>query len=207
MVGLRICLLGDLQVDRGGRPLGLPASKRTRALLGYTLPESKQNFLVSVTAGDSAGTDRFSAYRLGGFLPLAAEFPLSLPGYYYQELSATRFAILNANYSVPLDPQKRFAITAVASTSIMEYLPGLQQPGHLNSGVGGGLSYNSTSGAWKLLLDYGYGFNAIRDNGRGASTVGMLVQINLERTHPQYVVPGNDTGVIRGLENFVHSFY
>ena len=30
--------------------------------------------------------DRFSTCRLGGLLPLASEFPLSLPGYYYQEI-------------------------------------------------------------------------------------------------------------------------
>ncbi|HUK66553.1 MAG TPA: AAA family ATPase [Anaeromyxobacteraceae bacterium] len=32
---LRVCVLGDLQVLRDGRALGLPPSRRTRALLGY----------------------------------------------------------------------------------------------------------------------------------------------------------------------------
>ncbi|HWF20271.1 MAG TPA: hypothetical protein VG754_13460 [Verrucomicrobiae bacterium] len=178
-----------------------------RALLAYTLPESKQNFLVSVTAGDSIQADRFSAYRIGGFLPLAAEFPLSLPGYFYQELSATRFALFNVNYTVPIDAEKRFAFTAIASTAIMEYLPGLEQPGHWNSGVGGGLSYHSHSDAWRVLVDYGYGFNAIRDNGRGGQTIGILLQINLERTHPQYVVPGSGSGILRGLGDFTHSIF
>ncbi|HWI57845.1 MAG TPA: hypothetical protein VNZ22_11510, partial [Bacillota bacterium] len=57
-----------------------------RALLAYTLPKCKHTFAVSLTAGTSADPDRFSAYRLGGFLPLSAEFPLSLPGYYFQEI-------------------------------------------------------------------------------------------------------------------------
>lgn len=179
----------------------------TRALFAYTLPESKQNFMVSITAGTSASADRFSAYRLGGFLPLASEFPLILPGYFYQELSATRFALLNGNYSVPLDPAKRFALNIVGSTAEIQYLPGLEQPGHLNSGVGGGLSYRSTSGAWQVMLDYGYGFNAIRDSGRGAQTIGILVQINLERTKSGYQVPGEEGGVLRGLGNFMHSIY
>ncbi len=176
-----------------------------RALLAYTFPDSKQNFLVNLTVGTSANADRFSAYRLGGFLPLASEFPLSLPGYFYQELSATRFALLNANYSVPLDPAKRFALTAVASTAVMSYLPGLEQPGNWNSGVGGGISYHSTSDAWQVLLDYGYGFNAIRTHGRGAQSVGLLVQINLERTHSQYYNPNGNTGILRGFSNFMHS--
>jgi hypothetical protein len=178
----------------------------TRALMAYTF-ESKQNFMVSLTAGESANADRFSAYRLGGFLPLASEFPLSLPGYYYQELSATRFALLNANYSVPLDPDKRFHLNFVGSTAVIQYLPGLEQPGHWNSGVGGALSYKSTSGAWQVMLDYGYGFNAIRTHGRGAQSVGILVQINLERAKSRYFVPGEDSGILRGLGNFMHSIY
>ena len=52
--------------------------------------------------------DRFSAYRLGGFLPLVAEFPLSLPGYYFQEISARQFVLLNASYLLPLDAEKRW---------------------------------------------------------------------------------------------------
>jgi hypothetical protein len=178
-----------------------------RALFAYTLPESKQHFMVSVTGGASADTDRFSAYRLGGFLPLASEFPLTLPGYFYQEFSATRFVLVNANYSIPLDPDKRFALNFVASTADMSYLPGLEQPETWNSGVGGGLTYHSKSGAWDVLLDYGYGFNAIRDNGRGASTIGILVQINLERTKSGYYNPNSsDNGILRGFNNFMHSF-
>jgi hypothetical protein len=177
-----------------------------RALLDYTF-ESKQSFQVSITAGDTAKADRFSAYRLGGFLPLAAEFPLSLPGYFYQELSATRFALFNASYSVPIDPQKRFAVMGIASGALVQYLPGLEQPGHWNSGVGAGISYHSSSGAWQILVDYGYGFQAIRDSGRGGQTVGLLFQLNLERTHPQYVVPGADSGILRGLGNFSRSIF
>jgi hypothetical protein len=178
-----------------------------RALFAYTLPESKQNFLISFTAGTSANADRFSAYRIGGFLPLASEFPLTLPGYFYQEFSATRFVLINANYSIPLDPNKRFAITFVGSTSDMSYLPGLEQSGTWNSGVGGGLAYHSKSDAWHVLLDYGYGFDAIRTHGRGAQSIGILVQINLERTKSGYYNPNNsDNGIIRGFNNFMHSF-
>jgi hypothetical protein len=179
----------------------------TRALLAYTLPDSKQNFLVSLTAGSSVNADRFSAYRIGGFLPLASEFPLTLPGYYYQELSASRFALFNANYSVPLDPAKRFAVTAVFSTAYMDYLPGLEQPGNWNSGIGGGLGYHSTSDAWQILLDYGYGFDAIRAHGRGAQSIGILVQINLEHTKSKYYNPNENNEILRGFSNFLHSIY
>ena len=63
------------------------------ALLAYTLPELKHSFYLSLTAGTSINADRFSAYRLGSLLPLVSEFPLSLPGYYYQEISAQEFVL------------------------------------------------------------------------------------------------------------------
>ncbi|HXE42796.1 MAG TPA: hypothetical protein VN516_07205, partial [Candidatus Baltobacteraceae bacterium] len=70
----------------------------TEAALSYTLPKTRQNIYLRLTAGSSVHADRFSAYRLGGFLPLIAEYPLSLPGYYYQEISAAQFVLLNLNY-------------------------------------------------------------------------------------------------------------
>jgi hypothetical protein len=176
-----------------------------RALFAYTLANSNANFMVSVTAGGSEHADRFSTYRLGGLLPLASEFPLSLPGYYYQEISAARFALLNGNFAVPLDPRNRWSINAVGSVATVDYLPGLEQPGHLHSGVGGGVTYRSTSGAWQIMLDYGYGFQAIRDRGQGAQSVGLLLQFNLVPAENQYYNPG-DSIFLRGLQGFLHSF-
>jgi hypothetical protein len=175
-----------------------------RALFAYTL-KTKVNFMVSVTAGDSADADRFSAYRLGGLLPLASEFPLILPGYYYQEISANRFILLNGNVSVPLDEKKRWAINAVGSVAGVNYLPGLEQPGHLQSGVGGGVTYRSTSGAWQIMLDYGYGFQAIRDRGQGAQSVGLLLQFNFNHSTSDYYNPG-DSIFLRGMDRFLQSF-
>jgi len=63
------------------------------AALTYTLPKSQQNLSVRLIAGSSLDADRFSAYRLGGFLPLGSEFPLSVPGDCYQEISARQFAL------------------------------------------------------------------------------------------------------------------
>ncbi len=177
-----------------------------RLLFAYTLPASKQTFLVSITAGDSAGADRFSAYRLGGNLPLGAEFPLTIPGYYYQELSATRFALINGTYAFPLDAKKRWSLTATGSAAVMEYLPGLEQAGNWNSGVGGGLGYHSTSDTWRIMLDCGYGFDAIRSHGRGAESVGLLFQINLEGTKGAFGNPPINNGILRGLQGIIHGF-
>jgi hypothetical protein len=170
-----------------------------RALLAYTLPEWKHNFYVSLTLGTSIDADRFSAYRLGGVLPLAAEFPLTLPGYYYQEISASDFALLGLNYSFPLDRADRWAINAIATAAAVHYIHGLEQPGNWHSGVGGGIRYRSPSNAWQLVLGYAYGIEARRESGRGAHSVGMLLQFDLDRAHVGLFEPGENPIRSRGL--------
>ncbi len=152
----------------------------TRAMLIYTLPELKHNFSVSVTAGTSANADRLSAYRLGGALPLVSEFPLTLPGYYFQEISASRFVLVSGQYSVPIKKDSRWGFMVNGSTAFVDYLKGLEQPGDVHSGVGGGIVFRSKSEAWHIVLGYGYGIDAIRSGGRGAHTVGILLQYDLE---------------------------
>ena len=177
-----------------------------RALLAYTLPESGHQFQVSLTAGVSADADRFSAYRIGGVLPLASEFPLTVPGYFYQELSATRFVLLNVSYSLPLDARKRWELTVQATTAGLNYLPGVEQPNNWNSGVGGGITYRSSSGAWQVFAGYSYGVNAIRDTGEGSHSIGFLVQLDLEHARSAFYDPGSATGQSRGLDRFLHIF-
>jgi len=151
-----------------------------RALLAYTLPELKHNFSVSLTAGTSIDADRFSAYRLGGALPLVSEFPLTLPGYYFQELSAARFVLLSGQYALPLDRSKQWGLMFSAATATMDHLVGLENPGQWNSGVGAGVVFRSKSEAWHVVLGYAYGIDAIRSGGRGAHSIGILIQYDLE---------------------------
>jgi hypothetical protein len=113
---------------------------------------------------------------LGSVLPLISEYPLSLPGYYYQEISAREFVLASGNYLIPLDKKQRWNFDVLASTAVVNYLPGTEQPGNWNTGVGGGLLYNSPS--WKIMVGYGYGVNAIRSHGRGAQSIGVLLQFD-----------------------------
>ena len=161
----------------------------SEAALAYTLPKSQQSFYVRLTAGTSADADHFSAYRLGGFLPLVSEFPLSLPGYYFQEISARQFVLFNANYLLPLDPAKLWSLDLNASTAVVDYLPGEGQPGNTLTGVGGGILYHTPSQRLKLMLTYAYGIDAIRDHGRGASSIGVLMQIDLGRRNSEKFSP------------------
>ncbi len=159
-----------------------------RALFIYTLPKLKHNFGISFTTGSSINTDRFSAYRLGGLLPLASEFPLTLPGYYYQELSARNFQLLSGQYSLPLDPKQHWILTATAAEAHVTYLEGLAQPRQWHSGVGLGLGYRSKSGTFQFFGGYSYAFQAMRDNGHGGHSIGVLCQIDLEaHRRPQAV--------------------
>ena len=149
-----------------------------RALAAYTLPESRHRFEVSLTAGTSAGTDRLTAYRLGGSLPLAAEFPLTLPGYYLQELTLQKLALASGTYSLPLGDH--WELVTFASTAVVDFFPGFEQGSHWQSGVGSSIGYHSTSGKWHVLAGYGYGFNAIRGDRTGAQNVSILMQYDLE---------------------------
>jgi hypothetical protein len=167
------------------------------AYLAYTLPESQHSFSLNLTAGTSLGADRLSAYRLGGFLPLVAEYPLWLPGYYYQELSARQFVLINGNYMFPLDHHHRWNVIATAATAWVDYLPGLSQPGNWNSGLGAGVFY--TSPTWRVLVGYGYGVDAIRSDGRGAHSIGFLLQFDLSHAKEAFLKTPS-TGGWQGLQ-------
>ncbi len=144
--------------------------------LVYTLPDSGHSFQVGLSAGTSINADRFSAYRLGALLPLISEYPLSLPGYYYQEISADQFVLLSANYLFPLEHSRHLFLDVNAATAVVDYLPGLDQPGNSQSGVGAGLLYSRDS--WKVMVGYAYGVDAIRSHGRGANSISVLFQLD-----------------------------
>ncbi len=171
----------------------------TRALLTYTLPEKEHHFSLSLTAGASTRTDRFSAYRLGGFLPLVAEFPLNIPGYYAQEITAQEFALANGFYSIPLDSEKRWFLALMVGSANVNYLQGFEQAGHWHTGAGGGIRYRSRNKAWQVALGYGYGFNALRKASKGAHSVGILLQYDFDLGQPLFD-PGIPPGQWRGLD-------
>ena len=173
------------------------------ALLAYTFPKSEQNLYLNLTAGTSVDADRFSAYRLGELLPFTSEFPLSLPGYYYQEISARQFVLLGGNYILPLDKRHRWNFDLTIATAFVDYLPGLDQPGNRLSGVGGGILYKTSS--FKVMAGYAYGVDAIRKNERGANSVGVLMQLDLERARTAVLNP-EQPGRWRGWQRILGVF-
>jgi len=148
--------------------------------LNYSWTNSGQRVSFALTAGGSTDSDRFSAWRLGGVLPLVAEFPLTIPGYYYEELTATRFVHLHAAYDVPLDQAHRFKFQLEAATAHLDYLPGFQQTSDWQTGAGCGLVFAPRKKNFQIVLRYGYGFNAIRGGDEGAHSIGLLFQYDFE---------------------------
>lgn len=174
-----------------------------QGLLAYTMTNSGQNFYISVTAGTSVDADRFSAYRLGALLPLVSEFPLSLPGYYFNEISARDFVLIGANYTIPLDRGHHWNLNFTGTTAGVDYLAGLEQPGNWHSGVGAGLLYESPS--LKVMLGYAYGVDAIRSHGRGAHSIGLLMQFDLSHARQALFSP-DQPGRWRGFQKALGAF-
>lgn len=178
-----------------------------RGLLTYTFPESKHSFGVNLTTGSGTEMDRLNSYRLGGNLPLYSEFPLSLPGYYFQELTAHTFVLLGANYNFPLDARQNWWISTLAATAYVDYLEDLGQSGDWNSGVGGGVVYRSASDSWQIALAYGYGVDAIRNGDRGAHSLSLLVQFDLDSTRRRFFDPSDNIGRSRGLQSIIRNIF
>jgi hypothetical protein len=174
-----------------------------RALLKFALEPSEQMFQAGLSTGTTWEADRFSAYRLGGILPFSSEFPLSIPGYYFQELSARRFGLLNAQYSIPIPPTKSWRFNVLGAAGWVDYLAGLQQPGRWHAGAGAGVTYISPSGSWLATVLYGRGFEALRTHGRGADEIALLFQYDFEakaRGKSRFFIPGMNPWRSRAAE-------
>ncbi|HXI73215.1 MAG TPA: hypothetical protein VNN22_22990 [Verrucomicrobiae bacterium] len=153
-----------------------------RAQLNYTTLESKHYVVAGLQGGTMINADRLSAYRLGGVLPYTKEFPLPIPGYYFQELSAKSFGLAYGTYAIPFGAEDQWNIMGSASAALVDYVDGTGQPGAFNSGVGVGGGYSAPSRRWKILSLVGYGFEAEREHGRGGYSVAVAFQYNFGST-------------------------
>jgi hypothetical protein len=151
-----------------------------RTMMKYTFDPGEQYFDLGLVIGTSVQPDRLSAFRLGGMLPFVSEFPLSIPGYYYQEISAERFGLLNAEYSFALESTRSWRLAFLGAAARVSYLPGLEQPGAWHTGLGGGITYASPKRSWFVRLVYGHGFQALRQGEEGANAVALLFQYDFD---------------------------
>lgn len=170
----------------------------SRALVAWPF-EGDRRLMASLTGGTTRNPDRFSVFRLGGVLPMAAEFPLSMPGYYYEEVSARDFGLLNVSWIRPLSEDLRTWVgTVSAATAFVDYPRGLEQPQKSHTGIGAGLGYLGR--AWQSFVEYGYGINAVRGHGNGAHSIAMRVQYDFLRAGTPIHDPGR---LNRGIETIL----
>ena len=172
-----------------------------RALLTYTPKETGRRTHAGVTAGGSLNADRLDAYALGGLLPMSAEFPLELPGYYAHELSARHFVLLDARYCVPLDERRLFSASVFGASALVDYVPGMEQPGRTHTGLGAGLEFTAPERDWSAALNYGYGVDALRSGRRGAHSLAFTLQYDFEAAPEKPTAPAR-AGQPQGLRWF-----
>jgi hypothetical protein len=103
-----------------------------------------------------------------------------LPGYYYQELTARSFVHFFASYMLPLDRAQRWQVRFEAGAARVNYVPGFEQPDAWQSGAGVGLTFTPQNKACRIILRYGYGFQALRNGEQGAQSIGLLFQYDFE---------------------------
>lgn len=181
-------LAGDREVEAASHAFW------ARMLLAYTFGEADHSFEISLTGGGVIDPDRFSAFRLGGSLSLNAEFPLTLPGYFLQEITAQRMLLLRTQYAVPVSASGRWLLAPYASAAVVDYLPGFEQSGEGHLGAGLAAFFRTSQRRWYVGVSGAYGFNARRDGDeRGGVAVGVMLQYNLNRRALEEV-PSRDRG-------------
>ena len=62
----------------------------------------------------------------------------------------------------------------------------------------GRVGYRAPSGKWQLMATYGYGFEAIRDTGRGAQAIGLFLEINLHANNSSPTLMDRAIGYVSG---------
>jgi hypothetical protein len=101
--------------------------------------------------------------------------------------------------------KKRWNLDVNASSAVVDYLPGESQPGNWLNGVGGGILYHSPSDRWKIMLTYAYGIDAIRSDGRGANSIGMLLQWIWEKRTARNSIPRSPNSGAAGSGSSIES--
>jgi hypothetical protein len=84
---------------------------------------------------------------------------------------------------LPIAPNQRWNLEFNAATASVDYLSGTEQAGNWVSGVGAGIIYRAPSDRFKCIVAYAYGIDAFRSDGRGANSVSVLIQYDLEKPH------------------------
>jgi len=133
---------------------------------------------AGLNAGVGGHVGRLSAYRLGGMGTLTSEFPLVLPGYFTQEISARRFVHAWGRTAVPFPGSDRYFIDLAAAGASVGPIPGTDPGAARHVGFSVGASYAPKLGGLHGQLAYGYAPTALRGTRRGAHSAALSVEID-----------------------------
>lgn len=140
-----------------------------------------------LNAGAGGSIGRLSAYRLGGMTTQTAEFPLVLPGYFSQEISARRFLHAWAHTAIPLRGSRSFFLDLTAAGASVAPVPGTDPGALRHVGLSAGVGFSPKDSGLHALLTYGYAPTAYRGPRRGAHALALNVEIDFlkpqERPH------------------------
>ena len=129
------------------------------------------------TVGTAENADALTSFRLGSALPFRSEFPLILHGYYVEEVFARRFWLFNFAYRFPIVPDSdRVKLQLSFDYARVDYASGHELPRHGLRGVGIDLSLAMTKQI-RLMLGWGYGFDAPRNGDFGGQEAHALMEI------------------------------
>ena len=180
-VALGLSLWYEARYRQHADPYGLPGARDSlehwtdrawgRLDLIATVAET-HTLSLTATAGTTTRTDKLSTFRMGAALPFRTEFPLSLHGYFSDEIFADSFALVNAAYRVPLLPRSdRLQIQLSADVAQVDYRRGRELPRSTLRGLGVDLTARLTS-RLSVVLGFGYGLDAPRRGGFGGEQLG-----------------------------------
>lgn len=155
------------------------------ARVQLSLPAGSARVSGGLNAGSGGQIGRLTAYRLGGMLTQTSEFPLILPGYFAQEISARRFVHAWAQTALPAGDSKRFTIEFTAAAANVSPVRGTDPGGVGHAGLAAGFGFSPPDGALRAGLTYGFAPTALRGKRRGAQAFALVVEIDFLPREPK----------------------
>jgi hypothetical protein len=160
----------------GGPVLGRESEyQRLFGSIGMRVPVAGVTTSARAFAGYGNHLDELSAWKLGGNLANTEPYSYTLHGYYLQEFFVDRFVAANLALGIPVEAKHKIALHLYGDWAVARGVPPLARDYHNYFGTGTGISVR---GPWKsdLLLSYGYGFNAKRNDTRGGHEIALGIE-------------------------------
>lgn len=149
--------------------------QRLSGSLAAKIPVESTTLFARVGGGLGDGIDQLSAWKLGGNLAGAEPFAYTLHGYYTREIFAEDFCIANLSVSQQLTDWRELTLHLYGDYAAARTVPPQDGQWHSFFGVGTGVGFRAF---WdvQMLVNYGYGINAVRNGQRGGHEVGLAIE-------------------------------